>query len=174
MNYNLGASFNSRLNINLREDKGWTYGARSNFAADKYTGTWTFSSGIRADATDSALKEVIREVKGFRDGGIKPEEIKFMQSSIGQADARNYETGGQKAAFIGRIVQYDLPEDYIKTQIGILNSISKEEIDALAKKYLDTEKMNIVLVGDKKKILPGLQTMGYEIVELNADGDVVK
>lgn len=174
MNYNLGASFNSRLNINLREDKGWTYGARSNFAADKYTGTWTFSSGIRADATDSALKEVIREVKGFRDGGIKPEEIKFMQNSIGQADARNYETGGQKAAFIGRIVQYDLPEDYIKTQIGILNSISKEEIDALAKKYLDTEKMNIVLVGDKKKILPGLQTMGYEIVELNADGDVVK
>lgn len=174
MNYNLGASFNSRVNINLREDKGWTYGARSAFAGDKYTGTWTFSSGIRADATDSALREVIREVKGFRDGGIKPEEIKFMQSSIGQADARNYETGGQKAAFIGRIVQYDLPADYIKTQIGILNSISKEEIDALSKKYLDTEKMNIVLVGDKKKILPGLQTMGYEIVELNADGDPIK
>lgn len=174
MNYNLGASFNSRLNINLREDKGWTYGARSNFAGDKYTGTWTFSSGIRADATDSALKEVIREIKGFRDNGIKPEEIKFMQSSIGQADARNYETGSQKAAFIGRIVEYDLPSDYVKKQIGILQGIQKEEIDALAKKYLDTEKMNIVLVGDKKKILPGLQTMGYEIVELNADAEVVK
>lgn len=174
MNYNLGASFNSRLNINLREDKGWTYGARSNFSADKYTGTWTFSSGIRADATDSALREVIREVKGFRDNGIKAEEIKFMQNSIGQADARNYETGGQKAAFIGRIVQYGLEDDYVKTQINILNNISKEEIDGLAKKYLDTEKMNIVLVGDKKKILPGLQTMGYEIVELNADGEPIK
>lgn len=174
MNYNLGASFNSRLNINLREDKGWTYGARSGFAGDKYTGTWTFSSGIRADATDSALKEVIREVKGFRDNGIKADEIKFMQNSIGQADARNYETGGQKAAFIGRIVEYDLPSDYVKKQIGILQTIQKDEIDALAKKYLDTEKMNIVLVGDKKKILPGLQTMGYEIVELNADGEVVK
>lgn len=174
MNYNLGASFNSRLNINLREDKGWTYGARSGFAGDKYSGSWTFSSGIRADATDSALKEVLREVKEFREGGIKPEEISFMRSSIGQADARNYETGGQKAAFIGRIVQYDLPEDYIKQQIAILNSIDKPTIDALAKKYLDTEKMNILLVGDKKKILPGLQTMGYEIVELNADGEVVK
>ena len=174
MNYNLGASFNSRLNINLREAKGWTYGARSGFAGDKYTGAWTFSSGIRADATDSALREVIREIKEFREGGIKAEEIKFMQSSIGQADARNYETGGQKAAFIGRIIQYDLPEDYVKTQIGILNSISKDEIDALAKKYLDTDKMNIVLVGDKKKILPGLQTMGYEIVELNADAEPVK
>ena len=62
-NYNLGQAFNSRLNLNLREDKGWTYGARSGFAGDKYAGTFTFSSGIRADATDSALSEVIREIK---------------------------------------------------------------------------------------------------------------
>ncbi|MFZ4770948.1 MAG: M16 family metallopeptidase, partial [Ferruginibacter sp.] len=162
-NYNLGASFNSRLNINLREDKGWTYGARSSFAGDKYTGTFTFSSGIRADATDSALKEVIREIKNYRDNGIKPEEIKFMQNSIGQADARNYETGGQKAAFIGKMIQYDLPADYVKKQNQILQAISKNEIDGLSKKYLDMDSMNILLVGDKKKILPGLQAMGYEI-----------
>lgn len=174
MNYNLGAAFSSRLNINLREDKGWTYGARSGFFGDKYTGNWTFSSGIRANATDSALKEVIREVKEYNAGGIKADEISFMQSSIGQSDARNYETGGQKAAFIGRIVQYNLPADYVKQQMNILKSISKPEIDALAKKYLDVEKMNIVLVGDKQKILPGLQTMGYEIVELNADGEAAR
>jgi zinc protease len=174
MNYNLGASFNSRLNINLREDKGWTYGARSGFFGDKYTGTWTFSSGIRANATDSALKEVIREVKEYNADGIKPDEISFMQSSIGQSDARNYETGAQKAAFIGRIVQYNLPADYVKQQMEILKSITKPEMDALAKKYLEMDKMNIVLVGDKQKILPGLQAMGYEIVELNADGDVIK
>ena len=59
MNYTLGGGFNSRLNINLREDKGWTYGARSAFNADKYTGDFVFSSGIRADATDSALTEII-------------------------------------------------------------------------------------------------------------------
>jgi zinc protease len=171
-NYNLGASFNSRLNINLREDKGWTYGARSGFAGDKYTGSFTFSSGIRADATDSALKEVIREIKNYRDNGIKPEEIAFMQSSIGQADARNYETGAQKAAFIGRMIQYDLPADYVKKQNDILKSISKAEIDGLSKKYLDIDSMNILLVGDKKKILPGLQTMGYEVVELDADGNL--
>ncbi|HSN60136.1 MAG TPA: insulinase family protein, partial [Ferruginibacter sp.] len=173
-NYNLGASFNSRLNINLREDKGWTYGARSGFAGDKYTGTFAFSSGIRADATDSALKEVIREIKNFRDNGITTDEIKFMQNSIGQADARNYETGGQKAAFIGRMIQYDLPADYVKKQNQILQTISKNEIDGLSKKYLDIEKMNILLVGDKKKILPGLQTMGYEIIELDADAVPVK
>jgi len=80
---------------------------------------------------------------------------------FGQADARNYETGGQKAAFIGRMIQYDLPADYVKKQNQILQTISKNEIDGLSKKYLDIEKMNILLVGDKKKILPGLQTMGY-------------
>ena len=58
-NYNLGGGFNGRLNIRLREDKGWTYGARSGFTGDKYTGTFYFSSGIRADATDSALAEVL-------------------------------------------------------------------------------------------------------------------
>ena len=170
-NFNLGASFNSRLNINLREDKGWTYGARSSFSGDKFTGAFTFSSGIRADATDSALSEVLKEINNFRDNGINPEEIKFMQRSIGHADARNYETGAQKAAFIGRMIQYDLPADYVNKQNEILQQISKGEIDGLSKKYLDTKKMNILLVGDKKKILPGLQKMGYQIIELDADAN---
>jgi zinc protease len=173
-NYNLGAAFYSRLNLNLREDKGWTYGARSSFAGDRYGGTFTFSSGIRADATDSALYEVIREIKEYAANGIRPEEIAFMRKSVGQADARNYETGIQKAAFIGRIQQYSLDPQYVTKQTQILNTISKKEIDAIAKKYLDVNKMNIVLVGDKKKILPGLQRLGYEIVELDADGNVVK
>ena len=170
MNYNLGDGFSSRLNINLREDKGWTYGARSNFSGNKYTGAWAFSSGIRANATDSALKEVLREINNYRESGVTQDEINFMRSSKGQADARNYETGNQKAAFLGRIIEYDLQPDFVKKQIAILNSISKDEIDQLAKKYLTTDKMNILLVGDKKTILPGVQNMGYEIVELNSEG----
>jgi zinc protease len=62
----------------------------------------------------------------------------------------------------------------VTKQTQILNTITKKEIDAIAKKYLDVNKMNIVLVGDKKKILPGLQRLGYEIVELDADGNLVK
>lgn len=173
-NYNLGSNFNSRLNINLREDKGYTYGARSAFSGDKYTGAFTFSSGIRADATDSALYEVINEIKNYADKGVTNEEIAFMQSSIGQADARNYETGSQKANFIGMILQYGLPADYVKKQQAILKSITRSEIDAVSKKYLDVTRMNIVLVGDKKKIMPGLQRLGYEIVELDVDGNIVK
>ena len=123
---------------------------------------------------DSALYEVIKEIKEYAANGIKPEEISFMRSSIGQADARNYETGIQKASFIGRIQQYGLPADYVSRQTQILSTITKKEIDAIAKKYLDVNRMNILLVGDKKVILPGLQRLGYEIVGLDAEGNVIK
>lgn len=172
-NYNLGGDFNGRVNLNLREAKGWTYGARSGFAGDKYTGTFTFRSGIRADATDSALSEVIRELTSYNASGIKEEELAFLKKTIGQSDARNYETGIQKANFIGRILNYNLPPDFVARQIEILNSLTVPEADAVIKKYIDLSKMNIVLVGDKEKILPGLEQLGYEIVQLDANGDPI-
>ena len=171
VNYSIGGDFNSRLNINLREDKGWTYGARSSFSGGEYAGNFTFSAGIRADATDSALSEVIKEIKNYASKGITEDELAFMKLAIGQRDALAYETGGQKAGFVGRILQYNLPANFVTTQSGILKNIKKSELDALAKKWLDVNKMNILLVGDKAKILPGLQKMGYEIVELDVDGN---
>jgi zinc protease len=173
-NYNLGGGFNSRINLNLREDKGWTYGARSSFAGYKHTGTFTFSSGIKAAATDSALSEVMAEIKNYvNNGGVKPEEIAFMKKSIGQSDARNYETSIQKAAFIGRILQYNLPADFVGQQNAILKNITKPEIDAISQKYIDINKMNILLVGDKQLILPGLKKLGYDIIELDVDGNEI-
>lgn len=174
MNYNLGSDFNSRLNLNLREDKGWTYGARSAFSADEYSGDFEFSSGIRADATDSALVEVMKELKNYRDNGITEAELKFMKNSLGQRDALQYETGFQKAGFIGRILNYNLPANYVDQQNKILAKLTKAEVDAVAKKMLKPEKMNILLVGDKAKILEGVKKLGYEIIELDADGKKVE
>jgi zinc protease len=174
MNYNLGSDFNSRLNLNLREDKGWTYGARSSFTADEYTGEFEFSSGIRADATDSALVEVMKELKNYRENGITEPELKFMKNSLGQRDALSYETGLQKAGFIGRILNYNLPANYVDQQNKILAKLTKAEVDAVAKKMLNPEKMNILLVGDKAKILEGVKKLGYEIIELDADGKKVE
>jgi zinc protease len=170
-NYALGGAFNSRVNLNLREDKGWTYGARCSVIGDKYTGEFFFGSGIRANATDSALVEVMKEMSTYAKTGITDEEINFMRSAIGQRDALRYETPFQKAGFIERMVDYDLPADYVDQQNKIISSITKEEINALAKKWIDTEKMYILLVGDKAKIQPGLQKLGYDIIELDVNGN---
>lgn len=174
MNYNLGGAFNSRLNLNLREDKGWTYGARSGFSSGKQTGDFEFSAGIRANATDSALIEIMKELKGYAENGISDEELTFMKSAIGQRDALRYETGFQKAGFIGNILDNDLPADYVDQQNKIVAGMTKAEIDALAKKWVNAGKMNVLVVGDKAKILPGLQKLGYEIIELDVDGKPVE
>ncbi len=172
-NFPLGGGFNSRLNLNLREAKGWTYGASSRFSGDEYSGTWEFSSGIRADATDSALADVIKDVKNYLQNGPTDAEVSFMKNAIGQSDALRYETGTQKAMFIRRILDYNLPANYTEQQAKILKSMTKEQMIAYSHKYLNPDKMNILLVGDKAKIIENVKKLGYEIVELDADGNKV-
>ena len=171
VNYNLGGAFNSRINLNLREDKGWTYGARSGFSADDHGGSFSASAGVKASATDSSVVEFVKEITMYQKDGIKADELAFMKSSIGQSDARKYETNGQKAGFLSRILEYDLKPEFVATQTKILNEIKEGEIDALAKKYLNVNNMVIVVVGDKQSTLPGLQKLGYEVIELDADGN---
>ncbi|WP_235853936.1 M16 family metallopeptidase [Mucilaginibacter terrenus] len=169
-NYILGGAFNSHINLNLREKRGWTYGARSGFSSGKYGGDFTASAGVLATATDSSVVEFIKEIRNYQASGITADELKFTQTSIGQSDARRYETNGQKAAFLQRIQDYDLKPTYVDEQSKILSTITPAEINRLAAKYLNTDNMVILVVGDKARILPGLQKLGYPIVELDADG----
>ncbi len=171
MDYALGGGFNSRINLNLREAKGWTYGASSRFAGDKYDGNFVASAGVKAGATDSSVVEFVKEIKNYNQSGITPEELVFTKASISQSDARRYETNGQKAAFLSRIQQYHLKPDFATEQNKMLQAITKPEVDALAAKYLDFNKMIILVVGDKDRIMPGLQKLGYDIVELNTEAE---
>ena len=172
-NYPLGTDFTSRLNTYLRETKGWTYGARSAFSADKYAGDFTFSSGIRTPSTDSALFALMTELKNFSTNGPTAEEVSFLKKAIGQGNARRYETGVQKARFIGQIQDYNLSATFVADQTALLNSMTQAQLKAAAHQFIKPDQMNIVLVGDKARILPGLQKLGYDIVELNTDGDPV-
>ena len=172
MNFPLGGAFNSRINLNLREDKGWTYGARAGFQADEEVGSFTASAGVKAVATDSSVVEFINEIKGYQEGGITDDELSFMKSSIGQRDARNYETPRQKAGFLRRIVHYDLDRTFVDEQTNIVKDVTKDELNNLAKKYLQPENMYILVVGDEKSIRPGLEKLGYEIIVLDASGEV--
>jgi zinc protease len=173
-NFSLGASPNGRLFLNLREDKGWTYGASTSFSGDKYSGNFEFRSGIRANVTDSALAELMKEVNNYLQNGPTNEEMAFMKNAMGQRDALRYETGPQKAGFINRILEYNLPANYVELQNKILQTMTPEQIKATAAKYIRPEKMNILLVGDKAKIIDGVKKLGYEIVELDVDGKVME
>jgi zinc protease len=173
MNYVLGGAFNSRINLNLREDKGYTYGARSGFSGSEYAGPFTASAGVRADATDASVVEFMKEITNYKTKGITNEELQFMKNSIGQADARKYETPAQKAGFLGRIIDFDLKKDYVKKQTDIMNNISKGEVDALAAKMLPVDNMHIVVVGDKNSVLPKLKKLNYEVVELDTYGNPI-
>lgn len=169
MNFLLGGAFNSRINLNLREDKGWTYGARSNFSSNKYFGTFTFSSGIKTPATDSALSEVMREMNEYVQKGINEEELGFLKNAIGQSEARKYETMFQKAGFLANILKYQLGNKYTEDQNNLLKKMNTADIKRLAENYIHPESMYIVLAGDLEKIKPGLEKMGFKVVEMNAD-----
>ncbi|MCC2545648.1 insulinase family protein [Hymenobacter sp. BT175] len=171
-NYLLGGDFNSRINLNLREDKGYTYGARSGFQGTRYIGPYTASAGVRADATAASVKEFMTEIRNYRNG-IKDEELEFLKASVGQSEARQYETGQQKANFIARLLEYDLNKDYVQKQSALLRALTKEEVQATAQKYLPADNMTIVVVGDRAKSFPGLSELGYEVVELDVDGNPV-
>ena len=103
------------------------------------------------------------------------EELAFTKSSIGQSDARNYESGFQKAGFLSRILDYDLPANYPKRQNEMLAKMTLADVNTVNRQYLPTiDNMNIVLVGDKAKVWDGVQKLGYEIIELDANGDPVQ
>ncbi|MBS1771837.1 MAG: insulinase family protein [Bacteroidetes bacterium] len=175
MNYPLGGAFNSRLNLDLREDKAWTYGARSSFSGDKYTGTYTFSAGIKGNATDSAMVDIIKIMKDYKTGGETDAELEFTKKSLGQSEARKYESSGAKAGFLSRILEYNLPADFSAQQNAILAKMSLSEINKINSTYLPTLDHSIILlVGDKAKAWDGIQKLGYEVVELDKDGNVVK
>jgi zinc protease len=167
MNYSFGGAFNSRINFLLREVKGWTYGTRSGFGGNKKPGAYTLSGGFKANTTDSTLVEILKEFKKYTEGGITDEELSFTKNAIAQSDALKYESAQQKLGFINRVLEYNLPKDYVAKQTEILNAIKKDEVNALAKKYLPYNNMIIVVVGDKASNLEKVKKLGLEVVELD-------
>jgi len=169
-NFPIGGAFNSRINLNLREDKGYTYGARSGFSGNKDYGTFTARAGVRTDTTADSIVQFENELRGAAEDGLSETEMAFTRRALGQSDARRYETPRQKLSILSRMMEYDLESDFIEKQNEILASVGKEELDALAKKHMTIDNAVIVVVGDKATIYDSLSELGYEIVELDADG----
>lgn len=165
MNFALGGAFNSRLNLNLREDKGYTYGAGSGFHADKYIGQFIANAQVRADVTDKSLIEMVNEIKNFAEQGISNEELSFMRKAINQKDALKYETPRAKMGYLANILEHDLTPEFVFTRNRVVENISKTEINGLAKKHLNLDDMIILVVGDAKTLKPQLTTLGYNVID---------
>ncbi|WP_394200296.1 M16 family metallopeptidase [Shewanella waksmanii] len=163
MNYPLGGAFNSRINLNLREDKGYTYGARSYFAGGKELGIFEASASVRSDVTAPALVEFAKEINQYRKQGMTEKELAFMRSSITQSQALDYETPYQKAGFMRRIQRFGLPYDYTEQQTELINSVSRETLNQVAREQLDLHKMVVLIVGDKAAIEADIKALGYPV-----------
>ena len=160
MNFVFGGAFNSRLNLNLREDKGFTYGIRSGFNGDENDGVFYIQSSVRSEATDSALTEIYLEMNNYLSNGITESELEFTKSAIINSDALKYETAFQKSRFLARIQRYGLDREFTKRQNQIINNITVEEINALAKKHIDQNNHAVVVVGNKYALKKSLAKFG--------------
>jgi zinc protease len=173
MNYAFAGAFNSRVNYILREVKGFTYGARGAFYGNKYVAPYTIYAGVKANTTDSSVTIIMNELKKYSDGGITDDELTFTKNAMAQADALKYESPMQKLGFILRIVEFDLDKTYVAQQSDIIKTITKEEINTLAKNNLPYNNMVILVVGDKATNFEKLSKLGYEIIELDVNGNKV-
>jgi len=170
MNFPLGGTFDSRINLNLREDKGWTYGASTSFSSGPELGSFRFGAEINKEATLDAIEETLREIEAYARGGMSEEEFEYMKSAIGQRDALNYETPGAKLGLLGNVLRYDLPLNYREQQNRILAETDRETLNELATHLIHPDDLAIVVVGDVDEIRPQLETLGLQIVMLDEDG----
>ncbi len=165
----LGGNFNSRINQNLREDKGYTYGARAGFGGTQYAGSFVASAAVRTDVTAASITEFVNEINTFAANGMTDAELEFTQAAIGQRDARAYETPRQKLGLLSQMLTYDLDEGFVARQVQILEGFTVEESQRLAAKHLNLDDMIVLVVGDKSVILEDLEVLGFPIVELGGE-----
>ena len=168
----LGGGPAARLFMNLREDKGYTYGAYSNFGGSKFRGTWVSSSEVRTDVTEGAMKEFIYELKRLRDEPVTTDELENAKRAIVGSFALSLE---QPNSLLQNIIQqkiYDLPADYWDSFPQKVAAITAADIQRIAQKYIDLDHLQIVAVGDASKTREVLAK--YGTVEVyDADGKPV-
>lgn len=158
-NYKLGGSFNGIFNLILREEKGFTYGARSNFSGAKNYGSFVASSTVRTNSTLESVNIFKTEMEKYREN-MPQEYIDFTKSSLLKGNALRFETLGSLTGMLNTMTAYNLPPDYIKQEESFVKGLTIEKNIELAKKYIDPSKMYYVVVGDAKTQLKELEKVG--------------
>jgi zinc protease len=170
MNALLGGLFSSRINLNLREAHGYSYGASSQFIYRKAPGPFWIESAVRPDATAPAVTEILKEIKRMTDTVVTPDELTMAKDSIVRALPSEFETSTSTAGTLAAIYVYGLGLDYFTKYPESVSVVTAPAVQASAKKYLVPEKMIIVAVGDRAKIEAALRKLELGTVEFrNSD-----
>lgn len=152
MNTELGGLFTSRINLNLRERHGFTYGASSAFVFRRGPGPFMVATGVRTDVTAAALEEIFNEIERMRTTFPTPEELTTAKDSIARSLPGLFETTPQAASSIGQLFAYNLAPDYYRWLPGQIDSVTAEDVRRVAEKYVKPSQMVVVAVGDRAKI----------------------
>lgn len=165
MNYKLGGSFSGNVNLILREEKGYTYGARTGFSGTKIPGTFTASSSVRTNATYESVKIFRDEIAKYKEG-ISQEDLDFTKNALIKSNARNFETHNSLLRMLQNISVYNLPKDYIAGEEKIISEMTLDQHKALANKFLDETKMGYLVIGDASTQFDRFKDAGFDEVKL--------
>jgi predicted Zn-dependent peptidase len=172
-----GGDFTSRLNMNLREDKHWSYGARSSASNSLGQRLWTANAPVQSDKTIEAVKEMQREIGDYAAGrrAVDDEEVARLQAISIRSLPGSYETARSVQATIGSMARYGRPDDFVTWRKGQIEKMTAASVQKVAADAFHPQAMTWIIVGDLAKIGPGIRALGIgEVTVLDADGKVVK
>lgn len=161
MNAVLGGLFNSRINLNLREAHGYTYGAFSAFEWRRQAGPFVVQTAVKSDVTDAAAKEVLLEINRMRAEGVSPDELSLATSYLDGVFPIRFETTAAIAAALSVLVVHGLPDDYYDRYRGRVRAITIEDLLSAAQRYLHPDALQMVVVGDPAIVKGKLEAMNF-------------
>ncbi len=159
-NYKLGGSFNGHVNMVLREEKGYTYGARTAFNGMQEYGTFVASSAVRSTATLESV-EIFRDLMKQYRAGVTQEDVDFTRDALLKGNALQYETQRALMGVLSTLSAYGLPDDYITREENYVKSLTVDEVNTIVQKYIDPMKMYYVVAGDAATQLKELRKLGF-------------
>ncbi len=170
LNMILGGQFVSRINMNLREDKGYTYGARTSFDFRRGAGPFVLQASVQSDATASAVRESVMELSAIR--GERPvtrHELELGRAGLTRGFPRNFETADQVARGAAQLALYELPDDYFTTFVPMVLALDESDITAVAERHIHPDRLVTVVVGDREKAGDLANAGAGELVEAQLD-----
>ncbi len=156
----LGGSFSSRINLKLREEKGWSYGARTRLRMRRAAAPWLLQAAVEPRLATAAVAELLAEIRGLRERPPGAEEMRLARQSLACSLYSKFETNGQIARQMGTAVAYDLPDGYWESYARDVASVTRDQVLVVAERYLAEHRLAIVAVGDAGAVEGDLERFG--------------